>query len=268
MRRLHSWHGRDDESWRRQWHVPRLRIYHGIGSTNSLALRLAQRGAPHGTLILAEQQSRGRGRRGRHWHAPAGKALLLSFLARPERATAPGTTPVRVGAIVAESIEACTGIEARIKWPNDVLAPDGRKLAGILCEGAVADGGGYIVAGIGINVSQAATDFAPELRDRATSLTMAGARRPDRPDLIADIVRRLLDARRIAEPFTRDERSAIDARHAFHRTLVHVDGETGTVFGILEDGALAIRGAAGQKNLHSGTLRYARQTGNPAHAQP
>jgi BirA family transcriptional regulator, biotin operon repressor / biotin---[acetyl-CoA-carboxylase] ligase len=268
MRRLHYWHDKDVESWRRQWHVPRLRIYHTIGSTNSLALRLAERGAPHGTLVLAEQQSRGRGRRGRHWHAPPGKALLFSFVARPERTTAPGTTPVRVGAIVAASIETCTGIAARIKWPNDVLAPDGRKLAGILCEGTIGDGGGYIIAGIGVNVSQAASDFAPELRDSATSLILQGARGPDRPGIVGEIVSRLLDASRIAEPFGREERSAIDARHAFHRAPVRIDGETGTVLGILEDGALAILGAAGPRSIRSGTLRDGRATGHAAHARP
>ena len=128
-------------------------------STNARARELAGRGAPHGTVVTATEQSAGRGRQGRTWSAPAGRALLCSIVIRDP----PRLLPLVAGVAVAERI----GREALIKWPNDVLV-HGRKVAGILVEARLQEG--WAVVGIGVNVAVAPAEFPPELRDRAGTL--------------------------------------------------------------------------------------------------
>ena len=137
---------------------PRLHLRE-IDSTNSRARELAARGAPHGTLVTAAVQTSGRGRQGRSWTAPAGRALLCSVLIREP----PRLLPLAAGLAVAEVVNK----EARLKWPNDVLL-GGRKLAGILVEGRPQEG--WAVTGIGVNVAVRQSDFPAELRDRAGTM--------------------------------------------------------------------------------------------------
>lgn len=122
-------------------------------STNDDARALANAGEPEGTVVLAGEQRAGRGRLGREWTSPLG-GVYASIVLRPEVETPEGIVlPLVVGVGVAKGLESF-GIEARLKWPNDVLAPDGRKLAGILCEG-LSEGWRvvWVVAGIGVNAS-------------------------------------------------------------------------------------------------------------------
>ena len=136
-------------------------------STNTLARELAEAGAPGGTVVTAGEQSAGRGRQGRSWVAPAGKALLYSAIARPldERHL---LLPLAVPIAICEAVEELApGIECAIKWPNDVWV-DGRKLAGILIEARPQDG--WAVIGVGLNLTISPGEFPPELRDTATSL--------------------------------------------------------------------------------------------------
>lgn len=133
-------------------------------STNATARELAVAGAPHGTLVTAEAQSAGRGRQGRSWSAPPGRALLMSVLLREAHPLLPFAAAVAVA-------EVC-GPAARIKWPNDVLL-DGRKVAGILAEGRPQEG--WAVLGIGLNVAVAPEDLSPELHDRAAGLGLTPA---------------------------------------------------------------------------------------------
>jgi len=128
-------------------------------STNARARELAGRGAPHGTVVTATEQAAGRGRQGRTWSAPAGRALLCSIVIREP----PRLLPLVAGVAVADRI----GREALIKWPNDVLV-DGRKVAGILVEARLQEG--WAVVGIGVNVAVAPGEFSPEHRDRAGTL--------------------------------------------------------------------------------------------------
>jgi BirA family biotin operon repressor/biotin-[acetyl-CoA-carboxylase] ligase len=128
-------------------------------STNSRARELALAGAPHGTLVTATEQSAGRGRQGRTWSAPAGRALLMSLVLRDPPTLLP------LGAAVAVA-DVC-GPGAQIKWPNDVWI-EGRKAAGILVEGRPFEG--WAILGIGLNVAMRREDFPPELRDTATGL--------------------------------------------------------------------------------------------------
>lgn len=138
--------------------TPRLH-YRVVDSTNARARDLAARGAPHGTLVTATEQTEGRGRQGRSWTAPPGRAVLCSLVLREP----PRLLPLAAGLAVA----VVAGSDAMVKWPNDVLL-DGRKVAGILVEGR--PGEGWAVAGIGINVAMDEADFPLELRDKAAGL--------------------------------------------------------------------------------------------------
>ena len=130
-------------------------------STNERAKELALRGAPHGTLVTADEQSAGRGRQGRVWTAPARSAVLMSLITRRFTPTLP----------LAAAVAVCDALPAScaIKWPNDIWL-EGRKLAGILVEGRPQEG--WAVLGIGLNV--ATESFPPELAEIATSLRIAG----------------------------------------------------------------------------------------------
>lgn len=155
-----------------------------VDSTNNQAKRLAEQGAPHGTVVLAERQERGKGRRGRAWDTPGKTSIAMSFLLRPSLALehASMVTLVMGMAAAAACRELC-GLEARIKWPNDIVL-QGRKLCGILTEmSAEMDGINYLVVGTGINVNQ--ETFPPEIRQTASSLLLTGGQRISRASLAA-----------------------------------------------------------------------------------
>jgi BirA family biotin operon repressor/biotin-[acetyl-CoA-carboxylase] ligase len=136
-------------------------------STNTVARDLAAAGAPHGTIVTADEQTAGRGRQGRTWTAPPGAALLYSAVLRPLEARH-SLLPLAVALAVCETAEGLRpGIECKVKWPNDVHL-DGRKLAGILIEARPQDG--WAVIGVGLNLTIAPDEFPEELRDRAISL--------------------------------------------------------------------------------------------------
>jgi BirA family biotin operon repressor/biotin-[acetyl-CoA-carboxylase] ligase len=148
------------------------------GSTNADLLERAAGGAPEGSVLVAEAQTAGRGRMGRAWLSPPGAALMFSVLLRPA-AVPPGRRgwiPLLAGLAVASAVTAVAGLDARLKWPNDVLAGD-RKLAGILAEQSA----GAIVVGVGINVS-ARRDELPVAT--ATSLALEGAPGTGRAELL------------------------------------------------------------------------------------
>jgi BirA family transcriptional regulator, biotin operon repressor / biotin---[acetyl-CoA-carboxylase] ligase len=136
-------------------------------STNTRARELAEAGAPGGTVVTAEQQTAGRGRQGRSWTAPAGKALLYSAILRPldqRHLLLPLSAPL---AVCDAAEELAPGVECKVKWPNDVWV-DGRKLAGVLIEAKPQDG--WAVIGAGLNLTIAETEFPPDLRATAISL--------------------------------------------------------------------------------------------------
>ncbi|MDA8069822.1 MAG: biotin--[acetyl-CoA-carboxylase] ligase [Actinomycetota bacterium] len=133
-------------------------------STNNVARDLAARGAVHGTMVTAEQQTAGRGRQGRSWHAPPGDALLCSWVVRDP----PPLLSLAAGAAVAE----LCGTQALIKWPNDVLL-GGRKVAGILVEARPAER--WAVLGIGVNAAVALEDLPAEISGAAATLGLGAA---------------------------------------------------------------------------------------------
>ena len=137
-----------------------------LDSTNDLARELAAGGAPQGTVVTAEEQVAGRGRQGRSWTAPAGKALLYSAIVRPleQRHL---VLPLAAPLAVAEAAEEVADVSCAIKWPNDVWI-EGRKCAGVLIEARPQDG--WAVIGVGLNVAIKPDEFPEELRETATSL--------------------------------------------------------------------------------------------------
>lgn len=160
------------------------------GSTNDLAWALADEGASDGTVVVAEYQSSGRGRRGRSWHSPPSSGLWFSVLMRPEASPDQvGVITLGAGVAVAEAV-GVSGLRCTVKWPNDVQVRE-RKLAGILTESRVEGGKvAAVVIGIGLNVHQDAGDFPQHLRPIATSIYREG-RTVERSLLLAEILNRL-----------------------------------------------------------------------------
>jgi len=161
-------------------------------STNNLARVAALAGAPHGTVIVAEHQTAGRGRLGRAWHSPPGVGLWCSVLLRPG-IPARHAWVLTLGAAVAAAgaIEDVAGCQVDLKWPNDILF-DGKKLAGILTEARVEGNAmSFVVVGIGINVNQDLRDFPTDLRETAVSLKMATGRPQRRTALLPRLLHAL-----------------------------------------------------------------------------
>jgi len=158
------------------------------GSTNADLIAAARAGAASGSVLVAEEQTAGRGRLDRSWHSQPGAALTFSVLLRPDGVpqAARGWLPLLTGVAVVAAIEAETRVRASLKWPNDVLAGGEApgKLAGILAEQA----GDAIVVGVGLNVS-ASRDELPS--GQATSLWLAGAGSPDRQTILVAVLREL-----------------------------------------------------------------------------
>ena len=236
-------------------------------STNDDARQLAHKGAPSGTVVLAERQSGGRGRMGREWQSAPGHALTFSYLLRPrlEDGNIPQLSLV-AGLAVAKALDRCTGLATTIKWPNDILVK-GRKVAGVLCEFFPRDAlraEDAVIIGIGINVSMRAEDFSADIRQRATSLLLAGAEGVSRSVLLMAVIEELeLQLQRYsAEGFSsilQDWRQR-DATLGRRLTWVDVKGTLveGVSLGPDENGKLLVLDKAGvQREVLSGDVTLA-----------
>lgn len=161
---------------------------HGYGkvvSTNTVAYRLAEKGRPEGTVIVAERQTAGKGRMGRSWSSPRKVGLYFSLILRPviPPSQAPGLSLIAAVSI-AESIRQYPKLNAAIKWPNDVLL-NGKKVAGVLTElAAELDRVKFVIVGIGINVNHSGKDFPEDLTNKATSLKLESGEKIDRIRLV------------------------------------------------------------------------------------
>ncbi|MCI0436574.1 MAG: biotin--[acetyl-CoA-carboxylase] ligase [Gemmatimonadetes bacterium] len=256
---LQEWEGRPVAEWQREWRIPRLTCLAVTTSTNDVARTHALAGAIAGTVVIAEAQSHGRGRSGRDWVAPPGRALLLSVVltldaADPAGADA-GTAPIRVGMATASAIRQASGLDARVKWPNDIVIGGDGKVAGILCEAMTSRTGAFVIAGIGINVDQSADDFGPDLRATATSLRLARGR-VVRSVLAGALLERLRPFRLPGGPLDDAALSAWSALDALSGTAVLVDGEpAGIASGIAPDGSLILRNGPDRRHVRTGTVR-------------
>ncbi len=201
-------------------------------STNRVARELAGRGASHGTLVTASEQTAGRGRQGRAWSAPPGTALLASWVIRSDSPTP--LLPLAAGVAVAE----LAGTGARVKWPNDVLIA-GRKVAGILVEGRPQED--WAVLGIGINVALGIEQLPEELRDRAATLGLDRSEIDPTLGRLQAILERWLFA---SEPAVL---GAVRVRDALLGQSVSWDGGSGTGAGIDVSGRLLVALADGSR---------------------
>jgi BirA family biotin operon repressor/biotin-[acetyl-CoA-carboxylase] ligase len=158
--------------------------YSSIGSTNEVLKELAAQGAPEGTLVIADEQTGGKGRLGRKWLAPRSTSLLMSLLFRPD--LPPGQAPrltMICSLAIAHAIEGLTGLPVGLKWPNDIFVR-GKKAGGILTESGATGGRlDYVVVGMGLNVNLAISAL-PELRGMATSLSQELGREVSRLELL------------------------------------------------------------------------------------
>ncbi|MCC6905524.1 MAG: biotin--[acetyl-CoA-carboxylase] ligase [Anaerolineae bacterium] len=230
-----------------------ISYFEQIDSTNTYLRGLAERGAPEGTLAIADEQTAGRGRMGRRWDAAAGTSLLFSLIFRP---TLPPEQASRLvmacGLGIAGACDSRLPEPVQVKWPNDLLIT-GRKFTGILPESGITAGRlGWVVVGMGVNVNlqiDPASPYAPI----SISLLMATGRVYDRAELLADILER------IAAWYRQVERPALlDAWRARCSTLgqrVRLREATGEIEGIAEDidpgGGLWLREDGGTHRLLS-----------------
>ena len=235
---------------RTRWLARDLRWFESVDSTNRLAGELAREGAAHGTTVIAEGQTAGRGRLGRSFFSPPFLNLYTSIVLRPELTTASAPTWILAAAVavaeaVADTVDDPAAVE--IKWPNDVLL-GGLKTSGILMElGAEATRVDFLVLGIGVNLNVDRNDFPDEFRRLATSLSSHAGRRVAR----APFARRLFEALEsaldtCARHGFQGLRPDFEARFRMAGRPVRVvelgaDETKGTALGIDEDGALRIR---------------------------
>lgn len=221
-------------------------------STNLVAERLARGGAAEGTVVIADAQTHGRGRLGRHWVSPANRNLYLSIVLRPPMAAedAPKLA-LMAGLATAECVrEWCA--QVRLKWPNDILV-DGRKVSGLLAEmGMEGDRLGHVILGIGVNLNIAIEEFPEELRNKAGSLLHATGHEVDRV-VFTDRLLTHLEAR--YQQFVRQGFASMrkdwDALSSLHGARVCVEDTRGRyegdVLGLADDGTLRLRDASGDE---------------------
>ena len=204
-------------------------------STNDIARRLAAGGAPHGVLVTAGAQTEGRGRQGRTWSAPPGTGLLMSLILRDP----PSLLPLAAGLAVSDAV-AAFGINATLKWPNDVLS-DGRKLAGILAEGRPQEG--WAIIGIGLNVAVDPNDLPVEIRQSSATMGL-----PSRSiDTVLESVTSC-----IAERISQSDSEILDGfreRDALLGEQVTWSGGVGIGAGIDGTGRLIVTGLDGARNI-------------------
>lgn len=230
----------------------RVVYYDETDSTNTRVKQLAEQGAVHGTLVVADRQNAGKGRRGRSWESPSGNNIYMSLLLRPdmEPVKAPMLTLI-MALSAAEAIREKEGLEVQIKWPNDLVIGT-KKICGILTEmSAEIDYINYVVTGIGINTNM--ETFAEELKEKATSLRLEKGEAVKRAELIAAIMEKY--ERNYEEFLKIKDLSFLQAR--YNELLVNKDKEVRVLepgneynayaFGINETGELLVRKENGEE---------------------
>ena len=241
-----------------------LEIVEEVGSTNAELVARAAQGAPEGAVLVAEHQAAGRGRLDRVWTSPPRAGLTVSFLLRPDvPAARRGWLTLLVGVALAESVGEVAGVRASLKWPNDLLAGDGRKLAGILAESS----GTAVVVGVGLNVSTTGA----ELPDTGTSIAVVTGSAPDRGPLLLAFLRAVETRYRrwtaaLGDPVVSGLAADYLAWSSTVGTTVSVtlpDGSTldGVAEAVDWDGRLVVGTPDGRVELASGDVRHVRPAG-------
>ena len=223
-----------------------------VDSTQRVAFELAEGGASDGTVVVADTQTAGRGRRGRAWHDAPGDGLLVSIVLRPRLSVADLPKLSFAAAVaVAEALDLTTGLTTRLKWPNDVLV-NGRKLAGILLESRIV-ANPLVVAGIGINMRQ--RSFPADLAGTATSVDLEGGRAVEGEELLEAV----LDAfdrwrsRLESEGFAPLRARWLALADTIGREVT-VGEHVGVAVDLAVDGALVLRQRGGFQHVFAGEL--------------
>jgi BirA family biotin operon repressor/biotin-[acetyl-CoA-carboxylase] ligase len=246
---------RDSTLWRS------LDVVEEVGSTNAELVARAAGDAAEGAVLVAEYQAAGRGRLDRVWTSPPRAGLTVSFLLRPDvPAARRGWLTLLAGVALAESVGEVTGVRASLKWPNDLLAGDGRKLAGILAESS----GPAVVVGVGLNVSTTAA----ELPDTGTSIAVVTGSAVDRGPLLLAFLRAVETRYQrwtaaLGDPVASGLAADYLAWSSTVGTTVSVTLPDGsTLEGIAEavdwDGRLIVGTAEGPVELAAGDVRHVR----------
>ena len=241
-----------------------LEVVAEVGSTNAELAARAAGDAAEGAVLVAEHQAAGRGRLDRVWTSPPRAGLTVSFLLRPDvPAARRGWLTLLVGVALAESVGEVTGVRASLKWPNDLLAGDGRKLAGILAESS----GTAVVVGVGLNVSTTGA----ELPDTGTSIAVVTGSAPDRGPLLLAFLRAVETRYRrwtaaLGDPVVSGLAADYLAWSSTVGTTVSVtlpDGSTldGVAEAVDWDGRLVVGTPEGRVELASGDVRHVRPAG-------
>jgi len=222
-----------------------------VTSTNDVAFSLARSGSPEGTLVIAEEQTRGKGRLGREWHSPPGLGLWFSIILRPKIAAyESATVSLAVALAVAGVLRDVYGVDARIKWPNDVLVGR-KKICGILTEAEFRGGSvEFVIVGAGINVLHEAADFPEELRPIATSIAMESGAEVDRVAVISRVLGEVEDKYdRLCRKGFGDIRREILPLSSLIGKMTRVESGKGVTEGVAVDidetGALVLRKDSG-----------------------
>lgn len=251
----------------------RILAYRQVKSTNAIAYDMAARGAPEGTIVVADEQTAGKGRLGRSWHSPPGAGIYVSIILRPT------LRPDRAPSLSLMAGLALAGTLARkldrrfpdvaIKWPNDVLL-GGRKCAGILTELAARDGRTeFVIMGVGINVLHAESDFPEDLRHRATSVLRETGVKLRRPSLLAGF---LVELERIysrsPHGLSPEDLNALRGYSSLIGRLVRLRDNQREVEGQAVDidisGALVVETADGVRHISGGEVTVVKSEGRQA----
>ena len=223
-----------------------------VTSTQSVAFELADNGAPDRTVVVADTQTAGRGRRGRHWSDEPRASLLASIVVRPRLAFRDlPKLSLATGVAVADAVEAAAGLAVRLKWPNDLVV-GGRKIAGILLESRVSTEA-LVVVGVGVNLGQ--HRFPHELSSSATSVELETGQTVER-DVMLQAVLAAFDAWRARlerEGFAPVRERWLALTDTVGRRVT-VDGRVGVAVDLDGDGALVIRDAGGVQHVVAGEV--------------
>ena len=235
-----------------------MELHSRINSTNIRAKELAAQGAPHGTVVIAGQQTQGRGRFGRAFYSPEGSGVYISFILRPQIPADRAVSITSMSAVaVARAMEKVADVQASIKWVNDVYLGS-KKACGILCEAGMDFENGmlqYVISGIGVNVGF--MDFPEELRDKATSISNACGRRILRSRFAAELINEMnaLYAQLETGAFMEESRRR---SNVIGREIDVLRGEErfpATAIDIDDMGSRVIRTSDGEgQTLHSGEI--------------
>ena len=213
-----------------RWLGKELHCYDTMDSTNLEIRRLAEAGSKHGAVAITEEQTMGKGRRGRSWLGEPGCGIWMSFLLKPQIEAQNSSMLTLVTALaVNEAICETTGIKSQIKWPNDIIV-NGKKICGILTEMSLQmDEINYIVVGIGINVNM--DQFPEDLSDKATSLLIEGGKKIKRAPLVAKVLECF---EKYYEIFLKTEDLSM-LQDEYNQLLVHMDQKIRVVRGSREE---------------------------------